>query len=243
MGFSNISESSALSLSISRVHFVLKRPNLLLLGSNFFHSFLLWYFAGVAKRFMSVGKYRLDFTMCYLAVSSLLYFDYSLTDSTFKQPAVHVLIHEPAVLNQIYAEKHASLSFPSAFTCFFSYSTWPAIWLPRALRLRPHANLWHTRCKCGVSLYCLHGRVVVWCSGVPVWRKYWQQDSGEQIEHKVNTFHLDSNATPGLQSSAISNQVQLCCLIKQILSPCANMKTMEVMKCKADIKKKESSHL
>lgn len=151
---------------------------------------------------MSVGKYRLDFTMCYLAVSSLLYFDYSLTDSTFKQPAVHVLIHEPAVLNQIYAEKHASLSFPSAFTRFFSYSTWPAIWLPRALQLRPHANLWHTRCKCGVSLYCLHGRVVVWCSGVPVWRKYWQQDSGEQIEHKVNTFHLDSNATPGLQSSA-----------------------------------------
>lgn len=143
MGFSNISESSALSLSISRVHFVLKRPNLLLLGSNFFHSFLLWYFAGVAKRFMSVGKYRLDFTMCYLAVSPLLYFDDSQTPPSNSQPQFDYM----NLLIQIYAKCHAPLSPSLSLSLAFSLSTWPATWLPRALRLWPHANLWHSKCE------------------------------------------------------------------------------------------------
>lgn len=55
---------------------------------------------------MSVGKYRLDFTMCYLAVSPLLYFDYSQTPPSNIQPqfdSVNLLI-------QIYAKYHAPLS-------------------------------------------------------------------------------------------------------------------------------------
>lgn len=72
-------------------------------------------------------------------------------------------------------------------------------------------------------MICLCGRVLcdILVCQCGVETKYQQQDNAEQIEHKVNMFHMDSHATSGLQSGAdVKSSAAL--LIYGVLSPRAH---------------------
>lgn len=127
-------------------------------------------------------------------------------DSAFRQPTA-VRLHEPADSN-LRKVQRPSLFFPHATTRFFSCSSWLAAWLSREPQLWLHANLSHSRCKCEAEYLCIAFTEELSCD-IPLCQcvvetKHQLQDIGEQIEHKVSAFHLDSrpHATLGLQSGA-----------------------------------------
>lgn len=74
-------------------------------------------------------------------------------------------------------------------------------------------------------MICLCGRVLcdILVCQCGVETKYQQQDSAEQNEHKVNTFHLDSHATSGLQSGAdVKSSAALLIYEVNPISTCAH---------------------
>lgn len=210
MWFSYTSERSALRVSASTGYIMYLKGQiyfstwfyLLFFYFFFFHSFLLWYFAGVARRFTSVGKYRLDFTMCYLAVSPCSTLTARLCLQTANRSSTtwtcwfkSTQSATPLSLFPLTLLIAFSLAPPGLqHDCQESYSCEPMLSSHTAdANVRRSICVLHSRFSCVIPL-CQCGAET----------KYQQQDTGEQIRHKVNAFHLDSwlHAMLGLQSSA-----------------------------------------
>lgn len=115
--------------------------------------------------------------------------------------------------------------FPSRYYSFFLLLH---LACSMTAKLWPHANLSHSRCKCEAEYLCIAFTEELSCD-IPLCQcvvetKHQLQDIGEQIEHKVSAFHLDSrpHATLGFQSGAdVKSSAALLIYWANSVSTCA----------------------